>query len=188
MQTNESVWQYYNPGYVHPDFQPYVRTKVPLKDETGRTATSFKPNYSKDTDNNNGNDEVCYVEMNPWKRQGCATGLTNPYLVRKGWNMSFQLKHASYPCPAGFEKTQDGWCYAIEPEYEPVFYTNKAFIPQNQFWDGYVDNSKYRKAISDTFDMRSINPSTGKYTVYYHSHEDPKQTLYGKYETSDSYL
>ncbi len=50
--------------------------------------------------------------------------------------LNFKLKHSEYPCPMGFEKTNDGWCQR-KIEQIPLFYLfdrNKNFYQDKNFY------------------------------------------------------
>lgn len=141
MEGNFSAWDYYQPGWVHPEFQPYVRTKV--RDRWGNT-----------------------VSINNWEKQGCSE-LVNPALVRANWGMTFQKLFESDPCPNGFTRAAEGYCVQEPLKHQPVFYTDKAFIAKRQFWNGYGQGDDAPRRISEQTDMRSVNPLTGKYEVYF---------------------
>lgn len=170
MDHNESIWDRYRPGYVDPLYVPYLRTTV--KDPKGN-----------------------YVNINTWEKIGYSNGMVSPDLVRINWNTSFARKHAYDPCPVGFRSGEGGYCFPMQPEHEPVFYTEKAFLPKRQFFGSYIDQNR-TKRVSDSFDMRSVSPFTGKYTTFYEGTEDRSYagnskkrngTIYGKNPTSDSY-
>lgn len=179
MDYNASLWSYYQPGFVDPLYVPYLRK--PVKDPEGNT--------------------IC---VNAWEKQGT---IVNPELVRRNWGMTFMRPHATYPCPTGFESRPGGYCSQVELEHEPVFYTDKAFIAKNQYWEGYgaeplrVQRTHGRtdsvrspascekapcRRVSDSMDMRSLNPITGKYTVYFQSR--PHEPRYQSNPTKDSLL
>ena len=167
MLTNESVWHRYQPLYVSPLYIPYLRQIVPDR---------F------------GND----VSINTWEGETCGaeTGLYSPELVRIGKGVEFQKLFTDDPCPDGWMKAPGdekqipyrqgetaassakvGYCVRQPLRHEPVFYTKKAFIPQRQFWNGpaeqVTEQPTTKRHISDQFDMRSMNISTGDYEVYY---------------------
>jgi hypothetical protein len=183
MQVNESVWNAYQPGYVYPEFVPYLNYNVPFKPN----GSSSKSNGS--TKDSHGND-VCSVNINKWQHQGPET-LVNPELVRKNWGMSFMMKHPKFSqCPPGWIKGEEGWCVAMQPENEAVFYTNKAFVPKIQYWDNYTNGKRgdSKRRISESTDMRSVNPLNGEYTVYYEPKETKRNQKYGLAPSKDSYL
>lgn len=195
MLTNEGVWDYYQPGFIHSEFVPYLEYK-----DTDAWGNKIK--------------------INRWEKQGPATTV-QPELVRINKGMKFQKLHEEDPCPNGFQKDKNniGYCEIAPLKYEPVFYTNKAFIAKRQFWQGPGDytpahgeldrNEGFRK-ISEQTDMRSVDPLTGRYTVYYQpvmsasknryanpvpgpekydkSWALPRQSGYAKMATRDSYL
>lgn len=163
MQFNQSLWETYQPGYVHPDFVPYQRT--PLRDEQGNV-----------------------VMTNTWAQEGTACQSVNPALIRKNWRTRFALKFAHDPCPVGFVKGDQGYCFPKPLDYEPIMYTDKAFIPKYQYWDSYVNQHAGPRRVSESFDMRSVNPLTGKYSVYYLPVTTGVESQYGLCPTSDSYL
>jgi hypothetical protein len=187
MDINLGVWDYYQPGFVHPEFAPYLRKKV--KDRWGNT-----------------------VSLNTWEKQGC-NALVEPALVRANWGMTFQRMYETDPCPTGFRKAPGGYCVQEPLKHEPVFYTDKAFIPKIQYWSGYTDRSLPDQRVSQQFDMRSVSPLTGQYEVPFlpqitgdrtryarpqsvypenerfdHSWHLPRQRGYQGLPTTDSYL
>ena len=185
MNHSESVWDRYRPGYVDPLYVPYLRT--PVKDPKGNI-----------------------IPLNTWKKIGYSNGMVNPDIVRINWGLSFARKHGGDPCPPGFISGDGGFCFPLQPENEPVFYTKKAFIPKNQYFKSYT-TSPYEpphggptpiytvdknKSSSESFDMRSISPFTGHYTIFYEGpssssysgNKNTKSTTkYGRNPTSDSY-
>jgi len=169
MDTNESVWHYYQPGYVHPAYIPYIRKVV--KDRWGNE-----------------------VNINTWERQGCKTNIY-PELVRVNKGMSFMRMFDTDPCPNGWEKVPGddpnrlSMCVQAPLKHEPVFYTDKAFIAQRQFWNGPTVPQSVPRRISEPTDMRSIDPLTGNYIVYYEPVNTKAPTRYappvpppGKYD------
>jgi hypothetical protein len=163
MEYNYSVWDYYQPDFVDPGYAPYIR--APVKDEYGNV-----------------------VMTNTWDRIPCPNGLVNPALFRKDWGLRFALLHPDDPCPPGFEKTADSYCIRKPLDYEPIMYTEKAFVPRNQYWSGYTSRNNVPRDGSDQFDMRSVNPLTGMYTVYYRSNPPPNSGAYGRCPSKESYL
>jgi len=163
MNFNQSLWAAYQPGYVHPDFVPYMR--YPVQDDQGNV-----------------------VMLNTWKQQGPSCQSVNPGLVRKNWGMRFALKFPNDPCPSGFVKGDDQYCYTRELDYEPVFYTKKAFVAKNQYLDGYTEPNRAPRRVSQPTDMRSVNPLTGKYEIFYQPCPSSVDGKYGLAPTSDSYL
>jgi len=129
-------------------------------------------------------------QVNTWKRQGYADGLVHPELVRRGWGLDFQLMHPDKdPCPRGWIKGEDGWCFSEEPEFEGTFYTERAHVPRYQYWNGYAPRlvNPKRREISE-FDMRSVHPMTGEYVIYHHPYYAPHRGVYGHHPSKDSYL
>ena len=117
--------------------------------------------------------------------------VVNPDLVRAGWDVGFQLLHPQDPCPDGWQKEADGWCRRQEQPYEPVFYTDKAFIARTQFPNGYSRPYRgERRRISEQTDLRSVNPLTGQYQVSFQPvvHRKTTSTNYGGLPSKDSYL
>lgn len=169
MQYNNSLWHNYTDGYVGKLFVPYQRKPMMV---------------------DNGNGELHKLYVNSWSENGCKDGLFDETLVRKGWSLNFMRQHADFPCPVGWKAGLDGWCIKQEPENEPVFYTDKAFIPKNQYWNGYGHPNVEPKRISESFDMRSINPLNGNYYVFFQPKENygPNKTVYQRNATADSYL
>ena len=171
MENSLNVWQHYRPGFIHPEYAPYIR--APVTDKDGNV-----------------------IMVNNWKRMDVPNGLTYPELVRAGWGMRFVNPHPDDPCPHGFQKKNpdginDGYCYRQEPEYEPVFYTDKAFVTKVQFLDGYADHSAARgvpQRVSSSFDMRSVSPLDGNFAIYHQSTPARATTKYGMLNSRDSYL
>lgn len=187
MQTNLSTWHYYSPGFLDPLYVPYQKKYV---------KTPFSDGCGKQNDGNTGivsengvpgGEGECPI--NTWEQQGYADGLVHPELVRKGWGKSFQLQTAYDPCPYGYSKGQDGWCYPVYPEYEPIFYTKKAFIAKNQYFDGsYPKHESELPGHYSNFDMKSVHPNTGRYMIYHRSVPAPQRKDYGGLRVGDSYL
>lgn len=160
MDTNSSVWKHYQVGYIDDSFVPYLRES---------TADAW------------GNK----VEINNWKGP-MPESTVQPELVRINKGLSFQRLFSNDPCPPGWKNDPEtlGYCVADELRHEPVFYTDKAFIPMKQYFDGPADkagvvprNGGYRR-ISEQTDMRSVNPITGHYTVYYQPNNSSARTRY----------
>lgn len=175
METNLNAWDYYQPGFVHPDFVPYLRKTV--TDAQGKK-----------------------VSVNSWQVQGPPINV-NPSLVRKNWRLSFMNRSGYDPCPPGFHRADGGYCEQdyIEKNYTPVFYTDKAFIAKNQYWakdQPEVRGRPLPPPSSSETDLRSVNLITGKYTVYYNpvkrsqqkSTSKQRPTSYIRAPTKDSYL
>lgn len=150
MNVNLSVWQRYQPGFVDPEYVPYMRERT--KDRWGNE-----------------------VEINRWEVQGPET-MVQPELVRINKGMTFQRMFEEDPCPVGWTKNpgaSDAYCYQAPLRHEPVFYTDKAFIAKNQYFGGSTDSggvlnrNQSARQISEQSDLRSVNPLTGDYTVYY---------------------
>lgn len=165
MLTNTSVWARYQPGFVDPAYVPYLRTI-----ETDKW----------------GNE----VSINKWQQQGCS-GLVEPALVRVNKGLTFQRMFDSDPCPSGFVKSKEDstYCVRVTPKHEPVFFTEKAFIPKKQYWGGYADMQGIKdsgskdlvsKEPSSNFDLRTVNPFNGKYTIYYESNKSSSPNRYSK--------
>lgn len=171
MEHDQTIWSHYQPGYVDPMFVPYLRT------------------YIQDPWNNQ-------ISTNTWERQslgpksnGYRTGIVDPALFRLNWGQSFMNMFADDPCPPGFEKAAGGYCVKSSRDAEPIFYTDKAFVAKNQYFNGYADTTNQERRISEQTDLRSVNPLTGHYTVYYRPNPGNRNcTRYGKVPTKDSYL
>ncbi len=160
METNSSVWKHYQPGYVADEYVPYLR----------ELATDAY-----------GND----VEVNNWKGP-MPTTMVQPELVRINKGLTYMRLYADDPCALGWKKDPNnlGYCVQEPLRHEPVFYTKKAFIAKNQYFNGpqYENgvlnrNEDYRR-ISEQTDMRSVNPLTGEYTVYYQPLQSAARTRY----------
>jgi hypothetical protein len=162
METNDSVWKYYQKGFVDELYVPYLRSIV------------------KDPMNNN-------VSINTWSNQGCSE-LVSEDLVRKDWGLRFQRMFDTDPCPLGWVSGPDGYCFREPLKHERVFYTNKAFIAKRQYWDGYGQpqpKAPSGSPISQETDLRSVNPYTGNYTVYYPGIDTKARVTYAKPIKSD---
>jgi hypothetical protein len=171
VEASSPFWTRYSPGYINKDFAFYDREPV----ELGPNTVSG----------------VNLAYINRFKEMGDYDGLVNKNLVRRDWGMSFQRAHSGYPCPPGWKAGLDGWCVQAPPENEQIFYTDRAFIPKYQYWSGYAEPELPGgdpRRVSDQTDMRSINPMTGQYTVYFLPHESVGKTKYSKNPTADSYL
>ena len=165
MLTNEGVWDYYQPGFVHSEYVPYL--DYVTKDAWGNT-----------------------VKINRWEKQG-PVSTVQPELVRINKGLRFQKLHEEDPCPNGFQKDNDnlGYCEVAPLVNEPIFYTDKAFIAKKQFWrgpgdptPGSKDGSRSRTSgyrdVSEPTDMRSVDPLSGQYKVYYHPVMSSAQNRY----------
>lgn len=164
MLSNTSIWSRYQPGFLDPSYVPYAKKEV-----TDRSGNQIK--------------------INTWKKQGCE-GMVEPALVRVNKGLTFQRMFDSDPCPSGFTKSKDepSYCVRVTPKHEQVFYGEKSFIPKRQYWNGYTDseairNSSSGRAPSSNFDMRTVDPFTGNYTIYYESNPSQAQTRYGRPKT-----
>jgi hypothetical protein len=158
MDDNVSVWDYYQPGFVHPGYVPYLRKNI--KDKWGNT-----------------------VNVNTWEKQG-PPGMVAPELVRINKGMSFMRMFESDPCPPGWEKVPDdsAMCVQRKLKHEPIFYSDKAFIAKRQYWKGtavQIADPRYDRRVSEQTDLRSVNPLTGQYTIYYKPVESSAHTKYG---------
>lgn len=210
--NNNSVYSYYKKDWVHPEFVPYLRS---VRTDTWKNK----------------------VDVNLWSHQG-APQLVDDQLVRINKGMSFQRMWDSDPCPVGWKKAPNhiddkpsGFCEKDNPPFESVFYTDRAFIASKQNFDGYTKPNRHAKKVmnarsdnqprlnmtyselqptnvSDTFDMRSVSPFSGKYQIFFNSKPHHKtryinpnavdglrgewyrneESYYGSLPTSDSYL
>lgn len=171
MLYNASVWDYYpknDSKYLSPMYAPY------------------QPWFSRAKDG-----QICPAPS-PFAPQGYSDGFVNEGLVRKGWGLSFMLKHTDDPCPAGWTKESDGMCYENEPEfgsYGNGLYSENAFVPKYQYWNGYTQSNKnaFVREINE-FDNRSINPFTGEMISYITSYPAQSTTGYGKLRSKDSLI
>lgn len=157
METNNSVWKYYQEGFVDELYVPYLRKIV------------TDPRGNK-------------VSINTWEKQGCPQ-LVDPDLVRKDWGLRFQRLFDTDPCPLGWTSGPDGYCFREPLKHERIFYGEKAFLPKIQFWDGYangVSRPGPSPTVSEPTDMRSVNPLTGQYTIYYPGVDNTANVRYGK--------
>ncbi len=168
MDAELPVWNYYprdDQSFMDPLYVPYIRTLV--KTPGG----------------------LCGV--NTWAKQGYADGFVHPELVRKGWGLGFQRMHPDkdLSCPEGWTSGKDGWCAENEPEFQGTFYTDKAFVPKYQYWDSYAPKliNPRAKQISE-FDMKSVNPFTGNYVIYFNPEPSSMTMKYGSLASKDSLL
>jgi hypothetical protein len=175
MLTNTSVWTRYQPGYIDELVAPFQRKKV--IDRWGNE-----------------------VSINTWEKlppvpSPECPGLIEPALLRVNKGLTFQRMFETDPCPSGFVKSKEepSYCVRVTPKHEQVFYSDKAFIPKRQYWKGYSDGNATRnsssgpeaqRSPSSPFDMRTVDPFTGNYTIYYESNKSASQTRYGKPITS----
>jgi len=167
MQYNGDVWSQYpkdDKYFIDPLYVPYQNT--PVMTEYG----------------------VC--PFNGWK-QSCGDSTVNPALVRRGWGLNFTKMHPDKDpqCPQGWSPGADGWCIINKPEFEGIFYTDKAFVPEYQYWDSYAPRimDPNRRQLN-SFDQRSINPFTGNYVMYHNSKPNGLRQKYGHLPAKDSYL
>jgi len=138
----------YQPGYYPEAYLPYKRDLV--RDKWGNT-----------------------VSINTWAKQA-SPDIVEPALVRVNKGLTFQKMFDSDPCPNGWKKSADSYCVREDLKHEPVFYTDKAFIPKNQYWQGYGDSHSIMgdgppRRSSQQTDLRTVHPLTGDYAVYYPS-------------------
>lgn len=168
MDINLPVWSYYPKNdeyFIDPMYVPYMRTPV--------------------------NTECGTCEVNTWVKQGYPDGFVNPNLVRKNWGLNFQLMHPDKdPCPEGWAKGEDGWCYTTQPEFgDHGLYSDDAFVPKYQYWDSYaprLDNPNFMEI--NRFMQRSVSPWTGQYVVYQNPLPASNRRVYGHLPSKDSYL
>lgn len=168
MDLNLPVWGYYPEDdryFIDPLYAPYMRS---LEEVDGQTC-----------------------EVNNWALQGYSDGFVNPALVRQGWGNSFQLMHPSVDaCPSGWVKGEDGWCVREVPEFgNNGLYSKDAFVAKYQYWNGYAPrlaSPRYRE--DNSFDQRSVNPWSGNFVTYQHSHLPKSRSIYGHAPSKDSLI
>lgn len=122
MEENLPVWAYYKKGFVDPLYAPYQSKKVHLAEGSNKSMGK------------------CRIDLRtPYK--SLSLNSNNRNLIRDGWGMRFQKQFSYDPCPRGFMPDPDnlGYCIQKELEYEPIFYTEKAYLPK------YVFHSKETK-------------------------------------------
>lgn len=160
MDVNNSVWSHYPKSgvYLDPMYAPYAR-------QLETTEHGLCP-------------------INTWKKQG-EVGVIYPEHVRRGWGHKFQRKHSHYPCPHGYNDIGDGFCAPAVSESEAIFYTAKAFLPENQEWHGYAEPNKCNSEAYQ-FQNRSVNPFTGEYNIYFKGKGTSND--YARLPSRDSYL
>lgn len=199
MEYNETIWSTYQPGYVDPMYVPYMRTYI--KDPWGNNVSTNTwqqqslqepTRCSKPVVDNFRGRECIDSKGNKFFKSGYSgspTGIVDPALFRLNWGMSFMNMFADDPCPSGYEKAPGGYCVKSSRDAEPVFYTDKAFVAKNQYFDSYADTRNKERRTSQQTDLRSVNPLTGQYTVYFRPNvAQLNTTRYGKVSTKDSYL
>lgn len=165
MDYNASLWSYYPPNdqkFVHPLYAPYVKQIIP-------------------------NGDGGYCEVNKWSQKE-HSGCYFSELDRKGWGTTFQLMHPTDPCPEGYTKVENGYCVQNQHEFEGTFYTDEAFVPKYQYWDGYTTRSDCSKQEISEFDMKSINPHTGNFVIYHNPTPNKNTHKYGTLASKDSLL
>ena len=173
VDINLPVWDYYPPNnsrYLDNLYLPYLKLA-----KTCNNPVTGEP-------------EEC--DVYPFKKQGCVGTLVNENLVRKGWGLDFQMLEPGYNmCPEGWTKdASTGWCTTNEPEFSGTFYSQNAWVPKYQYFDGYAPQHVGRKPRVSEFEMRSINPFTGNYVVYFTSRPSLDPHKYGKLPSKDSLL
>lgn len=186
MEINLPVWGYYPPDnsyFVDPLYVPYQRELTPVCDPDATSCKSNSGNVCKDP-------EIC--EVNTWKQQGYPDALVHPELVRKAWGLSFQKMHPDkdVTCPEGWSPGEDGWCFENKPEWEGTFYTKDAFVPKYQYFGSYAPGLKnnYCTKKINHFDMKSVNPWTGNYTIYHNARPANNRENYGHLPSKDMML
>ena len=162
MEVNLPVWKYYEDGFVDPMYVPYQKSWTQIRNNCG---------------------DCVDWPTNTWQKFPIGGGLASAGQTRRGRGLTFQLEHPDDPCPMGWKRADcgevdTGYCVKEELEFEPVFYTEKAFIPKNQYWNGYDSCSKGYNSEKlncpkkgcgidgDALSMRSISPYTGKWMPY----------------------
>lgn len=155
MDMNYSVWHHYRPNHVDPLYQPYQKREYQTQDGQTCNYNPYKPEVGPDV---------------------------YPEHIRHGWGQAFQNKHSTWPCPDNFVKGEDNWCHPQEREFEPIFYTEKAFVPAVQFTDSPTYGYKH-----NNFDMRTVHPSTGLYEVYHKGHQ-PRNGEYKSISSRHSFV
>lgn len=171
MDVNLSTWDYYQKDFIDPLYAPYQKKWVKTRD-IGPDGVEYE--------------QDCPVHA--WtEKEGYFNGLVNPAGVRKNWGKMFQLKHSTFSCPFGYVKGEDNYCFEAEPEFEPVFYTPKAFLPRRRYWNTYAPPNEGFRKTTDSFDFRSVNPNTGRYSKT-KSSPNSSFNYYGSQPTPSSYL
>lgn len=188
MDTNLPVWKYYEHGFVDPLYAPYQKQSVYMPvgpywyqypniteiepytaescvlDPTERDNISpEKPHDIPITDrsiwNKNPDAMVRRADINYRKTSGCCDNVY-PELMKVGWGTAFQLKHPIIdPCPQGYTKSADGWCYRERDEYEPIFYSDKGPVFKNENFYGYAQ--KHNCKTPQQYERGNINYKGG---------------------------
>ncbi len=170
MEVNLPIWKYYEPGFVDPLFAPYQ--------------FKLRPGQMQGTGRRVG------VPVNPYKRRADPM-YSSPALERKGWGLSFQRQYDYDPCPAGWARADNGWCYPTHPEQgEGIFYSADAFLARPQHWTGYTKARRVddRRPPLNNFDNRSVSLHTGRHVTTHPSFPDQGMLQYNLAPARDSYV
>lgn len=166
MLTNLPVWNYYprdDSLFIDPLYAPYVRRNIQASDGV--------------------------FPVNTTERQGGYL-FVRPELVRKGWSLDFQRKHAHFPCPSGYLEGSAGWCIKSEADFgDHGLYSRDSFVAKYQYPSGYttMPQDSARRELTP-FDNKSVNPHTGNFVSYYRPKGLEVRSLYGHLPSKDSLL
>jgi len=134
----------YKPGYIHPEFAPYEEKKKLARSRSGIEDLTF--------------------------------GL-DPTQIRSGKSYSFKPlgnAHTGQYCPANFTKVRDPEFFDSSKSTPRSGYVNKrnAYIcvydKKNEV-DRTSEARVQKSTPHSSFDMRSLNPYTGEYEIYFKS-------------------
>ena len=166
MKANLPVWSYYP------------------KEDLNYTDPLYVPYQKDDVETPNG---ICKV--NTWQKTG-SKSMVHPELIRRGWGHTFQLMYPDVdPCPVGFSKDNEGFCHPETPEFEGTFYTKDAFVPRWQYFGGYtVQRGHEKKPEISEFDLKSVNPWSGKFVVYHKAKQGISNKKYNTMPSKYSFI
>lgn len=123
----------------------------------------------------------CPDEVNTWKKLGRYPDI-NQGTIRKGLGLSFQRMFAADPCPVGWTPgSGENWCHQAQPEFIPLFYTDKAFLPKNQYWEGNFQQDCAKRYRNKNFDNHTVSPFTGLRSQGYIPFQESGMTKYSGY-------
>jgi hypothetical protein len=131
----------YKPGYIHPEFKPYV-----------------------DRQNNGGKSE--FLDDVDGSASG---GNVDPTQIRKNKSYDFKplgLTRGGGFCPANFTKVLDD---KNSFGYERKRNTYKCVYDRTKEVDRTKEARVEKPTPTSSFDMRSVNPYTGNYDIYFKS-------------------
>lgn len=151
---------------THPDFAPYVKVKKIAPD---------------------GREYMVY----PQNHDGRLSKNFDQSLLRRREGQRFQKEHSRYPCPEGWlESTDRSYCERFgdsekalrgihdgPPKAEAVgLYSDHAYVPRMQYFAN--PDPPQKSNYSDSTFVRSHDPRTGGYQVFYEPKPGPSVATY----------